>query len=312
MIQRDRLTRKPPPREHEDTHEMEQVGDGARNGVISSAPTSMQDFLVEITSLQSSISELKSNIRTISTYHSRSFQFNIRDEQTEGNGPSSAPDKTIAETRALMSTIKRRIQYLGDAIKTLAQNGIITKADADSRWDHLNNIRYKFMEAIQEYQGVEQEFNARSRDTVARQYKIVRPEATPEEVKEVISGNVNGQQIFAEATLASSSRYAETRAAYREVQECQEDIIKVERTIAELVQLYRDMAYLIEEQDVPITEAENHAIEVEENVVKGKEQTEKAVNSAHRARRMRIILFWLFVLVLLVVGLAVGLSVGLK
>ena len=41
--------------------------------------------------------------------------------------------------------------------------------------------------------------------------------------------------------LTSSSRYGESRAAYREVQERHEDIRKIERTLAELAQLFSDV-----------------------------------------------------------------------
>jgi syntaxin 1B/2/3 len=39
----------------------------------------------------------------------------------------------------------------------------------------------------------------------------------------------------------NSNRYGESRAAYREVQERHEDIKRIERTIAELAQLFNDV-----------------------------------------------------------------------
>lgn len=41
--------------------------------------------------------------------------------------------------------------------------------------------------------------------------------------------------------LTNSTRYGESRAAYREVQERQEDLKRVERTLAELAQLFSDV-----------------------------------------------------------------------
>jgi len=43
--------------------------------------------------------------------------------------------------------------------------------------------------------------------------------------------------------LTSSHRYGESRAAYREVQERQEDLKRVERTLAELAQLFSDVCF---------------------------------------------------------------------
>jgi syntaxin 1B/2/3 len=41
----------------------------------------------------------------------------------------------------------------------------------------------------------------------------------------------------------NSNRYGESRAAYREVQERHEDIKRIERTIAELAQLFNDVCF---------------------------------------------------------------------
>ncbi|THU77582.1 hypothetical protein K435DRAFT_770113, partial [Dendrothele bispora CBS 962.96] len=79
----------------------------------------------------------------------------------------------------------------------------------------LNRIRSKFTGAIQEFQSVERDFKSKFKERAVRQYKIVKPDATPEEIREVTSGDLGTGTIFAEATLASSNRYAETRSAYR-------------------------------------------------------------------------------------------------
>jgi syntaxin 1B/2/3 len=67
-----------------------------------------------------------------------------------------------------------------------------------------------------------------------------------------------GQQVFAEAVskyfafipsvvrfwllqLTTSTRYGESRAAYREVEERHHDLQKVEKTLAELSQLFSDV-----------------------------------------------------------------------
>jgi t-SNARE complex subunit (syntaxin) len=41
--------------------------------------------------------------------------------------------------------------------------------------------------------------------------------------------------------LLNTSRYGESKAAYREVQERHKDIQKIERTLAELAQLFNDV-----------------------------------------------------------------------
>jgi syntaxin 1B/2/3 len=90
-----------------------------------------------------------------------------------------------------------------------------------------------------------------------RQFKIVKPDATPEEVRAVVNDD-SGGQIFSQAVCAvwytplcsrslivaqlMNNRYGESRAAYREVQERHEDIKRIEKTLAELAQLFNDVS----------------------------------------------------------------------
>lgn len=86
--------------------------------------------------------------------------------------------------------------------------------------------------------------------------------------------------------ISSSDRYGESRQVYREVQECHQDIQRIEVTLAELAQLFNDvrsicirsvpradvwmqMAVLLSQQDEQITSIETEAVGVEEDTRKG-------------------------------------------
>jgi len=140
-----------------------------------------------------------------------------------------------------------------------------------------------------------------------RQFKIVKPDATPEEVRAVVDDSQGGQ-IFSQA-LMNSNRYGESRAAYREVQERHEDIKRIERTIAELAQLFNDMSILVEQQDETINIIEAQVSEVEKDVETGLGYTEKAVTSARSARKKRWICFIIFLIILAIVGAVVAVEI---
>ena len=133
------------------------------------------------------------------------------------------------------------------------------------------------MEVLQNYQNVERDYRQRYRQRVERQFKIgecflcvaskkvptlrvVKPDATPEEVAAVVNDTEgSGAQIFTQAVsgiarhfgrhelnmyiqLSSSTRYGESRLAFREVQDRHQDIQKIERTLEELAQLFNDVS----------------------------------------------------------------------
>lgn len=59
-------------------------------------------------------------------------------------------------------------------------------------------MKSKFVEAIQNYQQVEQQYRTRYKQRMERQYKIVKPDATLEEVRAVVN-DPNSDQIFSQA-----------------------------------------------------------------------------------------------------------------
>jgi len=54
------------------------------------------------------------------------------------------------------------------------------------------------VEAIQNYQTVEQQHRQKYKQRLERQYKIVKPDATPEEIRTVVEDD-NGGQVFGQA-----------------------------------------------------------------------------------------------------------------
>ncbi|KAG6850591.1 hypothetical protein H0H93_011259 [Arthromyces matolae] len=217
-----------------------------------------------VSSIQEGIERLNANVHQISTLHGRIMN-TIDSGQSHDNAQL---DQLAAETRTLINSLK-------DRIKTLERAPL--GADTQMRRNRLTFVRSKFLEALQNYQRVEQEYRVKSRQRVERQLKIVKSDATPEEVAAAVEGG--GQQIFAQA-LTTSSRYAEGRMAYREVQERQTEIKKMEETLAELAQLFIDMGTLVEQQEETIVAVEQTAMKVEEDTGKATEQTWKAVLSA--------------------------------
>lgn len=65
-------------------------------------------------------------------------------------------------------------------------------------------MKAKFVDAIQAYQGVEQQYRVKYKQRMERQFKIVKPDATPEEIKAVVNDE-GGGQIFQQAVSMGAS-----------------------------------------------------------------------------------------------------------
>lgn len=66
----------------------------------------------------------------------------------------------------------------------------------------------------------------------------MNPDATPEEVQAVVQSDQD-VQVFAQAT--NGHRYGQAQSAYNAVRERHEEIKRIERTMAELAQLFQDV-----------------------------------------------------------------------
>jgi len=274
--------------------------DRITDGNGSNAADGMTRFYNQISSIQDELRRFDANVSSISDLHSRSL--NNTDEALSQQN-AAALDQLVAETRSLSNQIKSQIQELEKETVPAGQ-------DARIRKNQTSLVRSKFIEALQNYQQVEQQYRTRYRQRVERQFKIVKPDATPEEVAAVVQTDQGaGGQVFAQA-LTSSTRYGESRAAYREVQERHEDIRKIERTLAELGQMFIDMDALVAQQEDVVNAIETSAAQVATDTEAGLTQTEKAVKHARSARKKRWICFFIFLIILAIVGVAVGVTVS--
>jgi len=250
-------------------------------------------FYDEISSIQDSIAQFNNNVQRVSDLHSRSL--NTMDDQAAARNNQQL-DSLVEETSSLSNELKLRIKDLE------RKSG---GRDSNAKRQQTGAIKQRFLEAIQNYQNVERQYRTKYKQRMERQFKIVKPNASPEEVRAVVNDEQQGGQIFSQA-LMSSNTFGESRAAYREVQERHEDIKRIERTLTELAQLFNDMSILVEQQDETINAIETTAGGVEKDVEQGLQHADKAVVSARAARKKRWICFAIIVVILAIIAIVLA------
>ncbi|KAK7057828.1 syntaxin-like protein psy1 [Favolaschia claudopus] len=279
------------------THELTNVN--GNGGGADGAPLTERDgFLAEVTSIQESIDAFNANVTRISTLNARSLDA-LGDD---GDVVKQELDELVRTTMALSMQLRDRIKQLQASVVPGTQG----KQEREIRQNRVQHVRTKFTEGLQTYQRVEQDYRAKSRTRVERQYRIVKPDATPEEINAVVSGG--GDQVFMQA-LTTSSSYANARSAYNEVQSRSQDLRRMEETLEQLAQLFRDMAFLVEQQDETVAAIETGAIDVEKNAKEAEQEVSRAVRIARALRKKRWICF--FIVLVIVIILAAVLAVEL-
>ncbi|CAI2162364.1 12238_t:CDS:2 [Funneliformis geosporum] len=237
-------------------------------------PDNIKGFFDEVSSISDLIRQIKSNISRIDEFHSRSLGIISEDEATKRQ-----LDSIITETRQLLVQVKDRIK------KIEVSNFKASPADQTVRKQQTGNLRQKFMDTLQDYQKVEFQNRQKFRERMERQYKIVKPNATQEEIDSALD-NDDGGQIFAQS-LMNSTRYGAAKDALQEVQKRHDDIKKIEKTIEELANLFQEMQIIVEAQDTQVAQIEENATQIQNDTEQGVVHVEKALESARAARKKK-------------------------
>ncbi|WWD16669.1 hypothetical protein CI109_101099 [Kwoniella shandongensis] len=262
----------------------------AMGGVNGNGATGA-DFWSELSTTNSLLSQLQEQIQAVRSAHQSSL--------------TSTDPQAAAYAEQLNNQARTQREETKNQIKKLYK---LAKGDRAQK-TQAEGVKTRFQSLLQEHQVIEKEFRKKVKDRVERQYRIVNPSATEEEVRQVTESD--NPQVFSQALL-NSNRYGAARGAYREVQERHAEIQKIEKTLTELAQMFSEMAMLVEQQDETIINVETQAQGVDTDIKAGYDQTTKAVDSARKARRKKWICFWICIAILAIIAIILGVYFGTK
>ncbi|KAG0645661.1 sso2 [Hyphodiscus hymeniophilus] len=202
-------------------------------------------------------------------------------------------DDITSETMAMYRNLAGRIK----AIKQKPESGSPRNAP------QLGKVDRQLKDAIEAYRIIDRDYRNKLRDQMARQYRIVRPEATEAEVREAVEDKDN-QQVFSQALLHSDRR-GQSRSALSAVQNRHEAIQKIEQQMIELSELFADMDRLVVQQEAAVVNIEMKGEEVVENMDKGTQEIGVAIKSARNARKWKWWCLGICVLIVIIIVIVI-------
>ncbi|KAF7290022.1 Syntaxin-like protein [Mycena chlorophos] len=264
---------------------------------FSGSLDTMPAFLDEASAIQTAITSFSTRVASINTLNTRAL-----DSLGDASSASASADleAATAEMRSTSTALNTRIKRLQDAVIPPNKGAGLSRQQMEMRQNRATVVRSKFVEALQEYQRVEHDARTRARARVERQVRIVKADATQADIDRAIDSG-DGGQVFMQA-LTSSTDYAHARSAYNEVQARAQDLRKMEETLAELAQLFTDMALLVEQQNETLVAIEDAAQQTEVHAEEGAKQVTKTVEIARSLRRKRWICFFICLIVVIILA----------
>ncbi|KAF6827913.1 snare domain containing protein [Colletotrichum plurivorum] len=266
--------------------EMESLAQNAGGFGQSSDPNAI---LNECRSIDQGIDQIEANLN----------QLRMLQERTLTDADTSANSATSRQLDALSSETMTMYRGLTDRVRQVKSS---PDGQSAKNSPQVGRVDRRLKGAIQQYQQVESQFRKRTQDQMARQYRIVRPDAPESEVRAAVEDAGAGAQIFQQAVM-QSGRQANANAVLTAVQDRQAALQKIEQQMVELAQLFQDMDVLVVQQEAAVTQIEQKGEEVVENLDKGNQEIGVAVNTARKTRKKK---WWCLGICVLIVAIIVA------
>jgi syntaxin 1B/2/3 len=246
------------------------------------------------------LNECRDIDRGIDTVEQNLEQLRMIQQRTLDDADSSGSSAANRQLDSLSADTMSLYRELTERVRTIKSN---PEANSAKNNPHVTRIDRRLKAAITQYQQVESQFRKRTQDQMARQYRIVRPDASEQEIQAAVEDTTGGQ-VFSQAMM-QSDRQGRARAALSAVQDRHQALQKIEQQMVELAQLFQDMDTLVVQQEAAVTQIEQKGEEVVENLDKGNEEIGVAVNTARKTRKKKWICLGICVAIIVVIVIIV-------
>jgi len=254
----------------------------------------MREFFTQVRELQGQLEKGRSNVTEMGTVLEEAMQATTQDREKE---VSDNLNKLVEETSQHVADVKHGLEVLKQRSEDMAAKQP-NSAQMKIRTNMQQAMGKKHQQLVMDFQKAQMEFKRTLEQRQLREMQILMPEATEQQRQDMIG---DGQT----AALMVAKKMAGTHALLldevRRIQDKHKDILRLEQSIADLAQMFEEMAVLVDAQGEMLD-----AIEVHVNNTKGyTAQAEKELIKTRKAqlqgRKWMCCLSILILIVLLVI-----------
>ncbi|KAF2181949.1 t-SNARE [Zopfia rhizophila CBS 207.26] len=259
------------------------------------APLSRQDFLARIDGAKGGINQLASSISQIANIHQHMLS-------SPDSNSSAQLESIVSQTQIQNTSIKDQIKFLErDASREPGNNFKKTQVE---------NLKRTFKSQLDDFEREESSYKKRYREAIARQYRIVNPEATEQEVNEAANTDWGDEGIF--QTALKSNRSGQATSVLGAVRARHNDIQRIENTLGELALLFQQLDEVAVFQEQQVHRVEDQTTGIKQDTEKANTQLNEGIKSARRARKLKWWTLLTFIAIICILGLILGLYFGLR
>jgi t-SNARE complex subunit (syntaxin) len=217
---------------------------GSPSAGAGTSSSFMTAFFEEVQGIKIVMGTIRANISRIEQLHGEALSA-ISSEQ--GKAANMALEAETKRTNSMAQNVRAQLKAMDSANKDFGKRNA-GASEARIRLNMHSTLTRKFVDLMAEYQEVQTKYKSKYRERVERQYKIVKPSVTKEEIDAALDSEPGSQPEVFTQTILQGPGHAQAKNALADIQDKHRDIIRLEASIAELHQLFLDMSVLVESQ----------------------------------------------------------------
>ncbi|KAI7820083.1 t-SNARE [Kickxella alabastrina] len=277
---------------------------GYNNTSTSSSPD--DDFFNMVDSITGQMADLDNIIKDISGL--QNGLLSMVGGSTQHMEQTERLQREEKEAKRMVVDIKQCLSSLDVVIQRARDDPSVSSSQAVARSSRQQALTKRFADQISRYRQMEYDSSKRQRVQLERQYKIVRPDATEEEVRDAVD-NENANQVFSQAVI-NTNRANKAREVLKDVESRRQQIRNIEQSISQLAEMFVEVNEMVNQQQQKFDNIEAAVEDAHVNIDKGNVETKQAIVHTKSSRKLK---WWiLFIVIIILVIIAVVLYFKLK
>ncbi|CAF3720207.1 unnamed protein product [Rotaria sp. Silwood1] len=262
----------------------------------------MSDFFAHIDSLRINIDKISELVEEVKRLHSTILAAPQADDRTK-----EELEEKMADIKRIANDVRLKLKTMETELEQEGNDNALRTADMRIRKTQHATLSRKFIDAMNSYRNAEIEYRERCKARIQRQLEITGRSVTEGEVEEMLeSGN---PAVFTQGIMVET---AQAKQSLADIEARHGDIMKLEKSIRELHDMFIDMAALVQTQGEMIDRIEYNVVQSENFVKAASTDTKKAVKFQSAARRKLFIIIGIIAAVIVVLVIILAIVFGRK
>lgn len=211
--------------------------------------------------------------------------------------------KTIDTTNKQAKAAKNMMGELKKENEKLKIKGELKASDVRLRENLLNTLTRKFIDEMKAYQAAQQKYKADIERKMKRQVRVIKPDATDEEV-DIIANSEGGRDEFFQQMVLAGGVNEEITLITARIEDKYQDIKALEQSVAELHQMFLDFALIVEQQGEVLNNIELQVRQAVDHVEDGNKEIFQSIELQKSIRKKQLYIALVVVVIIVVIVLA--------